>query len=394
MTADNFQTLLDGIDTGKTTVIDICKNYNNKKDSPPTITDEQFSGHPFFTKYFSNKLCEILEHWLSDGTLDENQTEVFQVCSEFLLKLTKTGSNTKQWLNQQSELINLSEKCLNEIASNGYYIAIGGSEDARLGSFDHLLQAFENVECQQLLDILVKCVTSRFYIDALNGLSDSDASSLTITQHFLLVTCPNYILTCATDENHSLKIVNEMLDQYNEVFAEFFPHIKQWTIPVMLSLTYPIKFILSSVDQLSSEQKKVIYEIILTVLLNKSTIDSNNEQVHVTFIHTSLCLLIEIIRSDKDLANELKNKTDKKSDLIGVLKNLSKKENDDKIQLKALELTSLLVPEGEFLTENNTEEVTGLFVKNLNDAVEDGKAEEADEVLGGLKGIECELFSC
>jgi hypothetical protein len=386
MSEDNFQTLLDGVDTEKTSVIDVCKNYNDQ-DSPPIITGEQFSEHPFFTKYFSKKFCEILEHWFSDGTLDENQKEIFKVCAEFVLKLTKTSSHTKQWLNQQTELIDLSEKCLNEIASYGYYIEIGDSEDPNLESFDSLLRALETVQCQQLLGTLVKCVTSRYYIDALDGLNDVHAFSLTITQHFLLVTCPNYIITCDISKTYCLNVVTSMLGHYNEAFAEFLPRISQWTIPVILSLIYPMKFILSSIRSLPFENKQLIYEIILTILINKSSIDPNLEQGRITLIYTTLSILIEIIRSDKKLANKLKHKTDRKADLIEVLYDLSKNETNSKIKLKSLELLSLLIPEEVFLKERSTEEVTGLFVKNFNDAFEEGATEQMDEVLTGLKGI-------
>jgi hypothetical protein len=387
MAEGNFQTLLDQVDTGTSTVLDVCKNYNNLE-SPPPITDQQFNEHPFFTKHFSKQLGEILQFWITDGSLDENQKEIFHDCSAFILKLTKTHSSIKPWLNKQTELINLTEKCIDEIASYGYYIGIGGIEDTSLDEFDWLVQAFENVGCQQLLNILVKCVTSRFYIDALYRLSDVDALFLTVTQHFLLVTCPDYILTCANDKSYCLQIVNKMLGHYSEIYATFLPFIKQWTNAVILCLLYPIKFVLASIRSLSSEQKKIIYDFILTTLLNKSTTDPNIEQARISLIYTSLSLLIEIIRSDKDLSNQLKNKTDEKSDLIKVLNDLSKNEANNTIQLKALELHSLLVPEKEFLTENNAEQVTGVFVKNINEAIEDGTPEQVDEILGGLKGIQ------
>jgi len=385
MTESSFQILLDGIDTGKTTVLDICKNYN-EQDPLPIITDEQFNNHPFFTKYFSIELCKMLEQWFSEGSLDENQQEIFQFCSKFLLKLTKADSNTKQWLNQQTEVIDLTEKCLNEIASYGYYIGIGGVEDPSLESFDWLIQAFECVQCQELLNVLVKTVTSRFYIDAFYCLSYVNAAALTITQQFLLFTCPDYILTCDINKTYSLKIVNKMLGQYDEIFAEFLPYIKQWTTPVILCLIYPITFTLLNIRSLTFEQKKLVYEVILTILLQKSAIDPTIEKVRVILIHKSLCLLIEIMRSDKDLANQLKNKSDKKSELIDVLNDLAKNDSDDEIRLKALALLSLLIPEEEFLKDNKKEEVTGLFVKNFNEAVQDGTDKEIDDVLNGLKG--------
>ena len=393
----DFQTLLDGVDTGTSTVLDVCNSYNNLE-SPPHITDQQFNEHPFFTKHFSKQLGEILQVWFTDGSIDENQKEIFQDCSAFILKLTKTHPNIKPWLTKQTELIDLTEKCLDEIASYGYYIGIGGTEDTSLDAFDWLVEAFENVDCQQLLNVLVKCVTSRFYLDALYRLSDVDALFLTVTQHFLLVTCPDYILTCAIDKSYSLQVVNTMLGHYSEVYTTFLPSIKQWTNAVILCLLYPMKFILVSIRSLSSDQKKIIhdfikkqniiYNFILTLLLNKSTVDSNVEQARISLIYTSISLLIELIRSDKDLSNQLKNKTDEKSDLIKVLNDLSKNEEHNTIQLKAIELHSLLVPEKDFFEEHNTEQVTGLFVKNINEALQDGNTEQVDEALRGLKGIQ------
>jgi hypothetical protein len=392
MTENNFQTLLDGVDTGTSTVLDICKNYN-EQDPSPTITDEQLNNHPFFTKYFSTELSNILQQWFTEGSLDENQKEIFQVCSQFLLKLTKTDSNTKQWLNQQTELINLTEQCLNEIGAYGYYIGIDAVEDSSLESLDSVIQAFEHVQCQQLLEVLAKCITSRFYTDAFYRLSNDNASFLTITQRFLLITCPNYIITCDTEKAQCLKIVTKMLISYDELFAEFLPHIEDWDIPVMSTLIYPIKLTLAVIRLLTLEQKQFIYQVILTILLNKSTIKPNIEQMQLALVYTSLCLLIDVMRSDKDLIDHLKNKTEKKSDLIVVLNNLSTNEYSDIIRLKALALVSLLVTEEEFLAEDKTKEVTGLFVKNFTEALEDGKTKEVNEILSGLRGIEFQSIS-
>ncbi|UJR27528.1 hypothetical protein I4U23_008811 [Adineta vaga] len=384
MTDDTFQTLLDRIDDGKSTIIDICSNYN-EQDSPPRITDEQFQKHTFLTKHFSNELCPVLQHWFSDGTLDENQSEIFRVCSKFLLKLTRKQSISHNWLKQQKELIDLTEKCLNEIASYGYYIKSGSAEDPNLESFDWLIEAFENSRCLQFLPTLVKCLTNRFYVEAMFELSHGNALSLNLTQHFLLVTCPNYILTCGTKNLHCLEIVNQMLDYYDEIYSEFLPHITDWTIPVMLSLLYPIRFILSNIRSLSFEQRKIIYDIIQTILLNKSTIDSNIEPVRVSLIHVSLCLLKEIIRSDQKLANLTKNTSNKKPELINVLNDLSKNEKNQQIKLEAIALKSLLITEDEFVKENKMEEITSVFVQNFNAALDEGETEQVDEILNGLK---------
>ncbi|CAF1549758.1 unnamed protein product, partial [Rotaria sp. Silwood1] len=342
---------------------------------------------PIFQKYLPKQLSQVLEHWLSDGTLDADQKQIFRTCAEFLLRSTKTDSNAKQWISQQSELINFTEKCLNEIGAYGYYIEIGCLEDPNLESFDWLIQAFGNVQCKQLLDVLVKCVTSRFYVDALRGLSEGKSTSLSITEHFLLVTCPNYIVTCDRDKSYSSKIANEMLNHYDDLLAHFLPHVKQWTTSIMSCLFYPMKIVLSTIPSLPYEQRKPMYDIILAILLNTSTSSTNIGEVHDKLIYTSLCLLTEIVRCDRVLSNELKNKSDAKSDLIKVLNDLSKYESNEQIQLKAIELTSLLVPEEEFRKENNAERVTGLFLQNFNAALQSGKSNKVNAVLRGFRDL-------
>ncbi|CAF4810803.1 unnamed protein product [Rotaria sp. Silwood2] len=387
MSADSSETHVNETDTVETERVNICKTHNTQESSSIT-NNEQFHEHPILKKYLPKQLCEILEHWLVDGTLNEDEKKIFRTCAEFLFKSTKINSDAKEWISQQTELINLTEKCLNEIGAYGYYIGVGGVEDPNLESFDWLIQAYENVQCKQLLDTIVKCVTSRFYVDVLHGLSDGKATSLSVTEHFLLITCPKYILTCDRDKTYSSKIATKMLDYYEDLLHAFLPHIKDWTISVMSCLYYPITFVLSFVPSLPYEQRKPMYDIILVILLNTSTADSNTVGPRSKVIYTSLCLLIEMVRCDRILLSELKYKSDVKSDLLKILNDLSKYENNEQIQLKAIELTSLLLPEEEFRKENNTERVTGLFVKNFNAAIQDGKSNKADEVLRGLNGIE------
>ncbi|CAF4355603.1 unnamed protein product, partial [Rotaria sp. Silwood2] len=386
MSADSSETHVNETDTVETERVNICKTHNTQESSSIT-NNEQFHEHPILKKYLPKQLCEILEHWLVDGTLNEDEKKIFRTCAEFLFKSTKINSDAKEWISQQTELINLTEKCLNEIGAYGYYIGVGGVEDPNLESFDWLIQAYENVQCKQLLDTIVKCVTSRFYVDVLHGLSDGKATSLSVTEHFLLITCPKYILTCDRDKTYSSKIATKMLDYYEDLLHAFLPHIKDWTISVMSCLYYPITFVLSFVPSLPYEQRKPMYDIILVILLNTSTADSNTVGPRSKVIYTSLCLLIEMVRCDRILLSELKYKSDVKSDLLKILNDLSKYENNEQIQLKAIELTSLLLPEEEFRKENNTERVTGLFVKNFNAAIQDGKSNKADEVLRGLNDL-------
>ncbi|CAM4762278.1 unnamed protein product [Rotaria magnacalcarata] len=379
MTANKIETQLNQLEN-------TTKNVD-EQDSSSIANHGKFQENSIFQKHRPKGLCEVLEHWYSDGALNDEQKEIFQNSTEYLLASTKTDPSAKEWISQQTELIDLTDKCLNEIASYGYYIGIIGTEDPSLKSFLWLIQAFENAQSKQLLHALVKCVTSRFYIDALRCLIDPMATSLNTTHEFLLITCPNYILTCDKQKSHSFEISNKMLHQYNEILSELLPHIKNWTSPVMSCLFFPMKFILPAIPSLSYEQRRLMFNIILALLLRIQGNGLNTDVAHVKLIYVSLCLLIEIVRSDGVLSNQLKNETEEKSDLIKILSSLSKNGSNEQIQLKAVELISLLVPEDEFRKENNTESVTGLFVKNFNAAVRDGESKNADEVLEGFRDL-------
>ncbi|CAF3290142.1 unnamed protein product [Rotaria socialis] len=363
-----------------------AKNVD-EQDSSSIANHGKFQENSFFQKHLPQGLCEVLEHWYSDGTLKDEEQEIFRNSTEYLLASTKTDPSAKEWISRQTELIDLTDKCLNEIGSYGYYIGIIGTEDPSLKSFMWLIQAFENAQCKQLLHTLVKCVTSQYYIDVLSSLISPMVTSLNTTHEFLLITCPNYIVTCDTEKSYSSEIPNKLLHQYNEILSEFLPHIGKWTSPVMSCLFYPMEFILPAIRSLSFEQRRLMYKIILALLLHIQENHSNTDAAHVKLIYTSLCLLIAIVRSDRVLSNQLKKETEEKSDLIKILSSLSKGESNEQIQLKAVELISLLVPEDEFRKENSTERVTGLFLKNFNAAVHDGKPKNADEVLKGFRDL-------
>ncbi|CAF5146202.1 unnamed protein product, partial [Rotaria sp. Silwood1] len=145
MVATETEAPVNRIFTGETKITNRYKSQATQ-DSSSIENNEQFQRHPIFQKYLPKQLSQVLEHWLSDGTLDADQKQIFRTCAEFLLQSTKTDSNAKQWISQQTELINFTEKCLNEIGAYGYYIEIGCLEDPNLESFDWLIQAFGNVQ--------------------------------------------------------------------------------------------------------------------------------------------------------------------------------------------------------------------------------------------------------
>ncbi|CAF4310453.1 unnamed protein product, partial [Rotaria sordida] len=89
MSAKKSERHFNGFDTIENGRINTYKTHNIQ-DSSSIINNEQFHQHPTFKKYLPKQLCEILEVWFVDGTLNEDQKEIFRICAEFLLKSTQT----------------------------------------------------------------------------------------------------------------------------------------------------------------------------------------------------------------------------------------------------------------------------------------------------------------
>ncbi|UJR19088.1 hypothetical protein I4U23_022219 [Adineta vaga] len=369
--------------------LDVWRKRNNQllSSSSPVSTDEQVNKQAFLNEQLSEKLCEILEYWHINHSLDKTQKDTFQQCSEYLLEYTKNDNEATKWFDKQTKLIDLAKKCADDIASHDYYLDIKGTEDPNLESFDKFIQALTNSDCDQLLDVICRCITNNSYKETLYNVGKNNASTLTLTQQYLLITCPDYILTCDKDESQVQKLLDNMLPNYAELFTHFLPNIEKWTDTVVLCLLYPLRFILSNSSSLSLEDKRLIQEALTTILSKQPLSDSKYEEGRITLVHIALNILLEIVRSDHTLLSELKKKTANDSKLKGILKQLSNEKSDEKMQLHAFELLSFLVPEEEFVRTNDSAKVTELFVKNFNEALEDNKDETAEDLIQGLKGL-------
>jgi len=155
------------------------------KQSPASATSalaDNTDDKTSFNEHVSKELSSILQHWHTHRSLDNNQKDTFQKYTDYLVNFSNTNNEAAIWLNEQTTLIDLIKKCADDIASNGYYLGIKTTEDPNLKSYDSLIQVFTNLECDQLLDVIVRCVSTRFYTDTLYQLGDTNASTLTLTQ--------------------------------------------------------------------------------------------------------------------------------------------------------------------------------------------------------------------
>ena len=364
------------------------KKRNSQLTPSPQSTpaDEYVTDYTFLNEKVQKELCKILEYWQVNHSLDGTQKDTFREYSEYLLKFSKNDNEAKNWFNQHVALLDLTKKCVGDIAFYGLYLETKGSEDPSLESFDRLVQAFSNGDCDQLLDVIVQYISKSSYKEALDDLHKTNTSTLSLAQHFLLVTCPDYILTCDRDKSHLAKLPEHMLHDYAESLNRFLPNIGKWTDTVLLCLLYLIRLILSNSNALSLEEKSNIQEALVTIVLKQPLSSSNNEEVRITVIHDVLSILLEIIHSDAKVLGELKNYTVNDNKLLATLEQLSDDNRNEKTQLHAFELLSVLMPEEEFVRVNDSAKVTGLFVKNLNEALEDNKDVAVKCLMRGLKG--------
>lgn len=367
--------------------LDVWKKRNNQS-TPSTLVDEYVTDYAFLNEKLEKELCKVLEHWHINHSLDKTEKDTFQMHSEYLLKFAKNSSEAKNWFSQHVRLVDLAKTCVDDIASYGYGLEIKGPEDSSLQSFDTLIQAFSNSDCDQLLEVIVRCISNSSYTEALRDLSKSNASTLNLTQHFLLVTCPDYTLTCDKDKSHLQKLLKNMRHDYVELLTHFLSNIGKWTDTVVLCLLYLIRFILSDSGSLSLEEKCDIQEAMVTSLLKQPFSSSNNEEARITVIHAVLDVLLEITRSDNELLGKLKKHTTNDNDkLLKILKQISDDNSNERAQLHAFELLSSLMPEEEFVRANDSAMVTELFVKNFNEALEDNKDRAVEGLIRGLKGL-------
>lgn len=388
MPQEKHKALWDEVQKQAKSGLDVWKKRNSESisSSSSALMNGHVDEQAFLNEKLPKELCEILEYWHTNHSLDKTQKDTFGEYSEYLLKFSKNNSEATKWFSQQMKLTDLAKKCADDIASHGYYLDIKGTEDPNIESFDKLIQAFTNSDSDQLLDTIVRCISNDSYNETLYKLGKDNASALSLTQQFLLVTCPDYILTCDRDESHLQKHLEHMQNRYAELFTHFLPNIEKWTDTVVLCLLYPIRFVLYDPSVLTLEEKRHIQEALVTILLKQPLSDSNHEEERIMLVHVSLSVLLEMVRSEPKLLGELKKQATDNDKLLVILKQLSDDKRNEKVQLHAFELVSFLVPEEEFARTNDSAKVTELFVKNFNEALEDNKDQTAGDLIQGLKG--------
>lgn len=359
------------------------KKRNNQSTSLTSLNEQTF-----LNEQLTNELCEVLEHCHRNHSLDKTQQDTLRNHTQYLLKFSKNNNQAKTWFNQQQKLIDISNKCVEDIASYDYALDIQGTEDPTLESFDNLIESLSNIDCDQLVDVVLRCICNGSCQKVFENLIKSNTSTLNSTQHFLLITCPNYILRCDKDESHLQKLVEYLRHDYAQLVPHFLSNIEKWSDALVLCFLYLIRLILSDSDSLSFEKKCDIEEAVVRILLKEPLSVSNNDQTRLNVLHGALEILLQLIRSDDQLLDKLKKYNTDNDQLFEILKKISDDSCDERAQLHAFELLSFVMSEEEFDQVNDSAKVTQLIVKNINQALEDNKDLVVEDLIQVLKGQE------
>jgi hypothetical protein len=84
---------------------------------------------------------------------------------------------------------------------------------------------------------------------------------------------------------------------------------------------------------------------------NTITLNMNSSETKIlwtSIIHSALIILLEICRSTPELLSQIHDDEKYFQKILDTLQDLSKNDQDENIQLQALELISIIVPEEQF----------------------------------------------
>ncbi|CAF1032512.1 unnamed protein product [Rotaria sordida] len=346
--------------------------------------------HDFFILKFFSRINEILQQWNNDNRiiLNENDSITLRCGCNLILQMSNLMNNQ---LENNKILLNTIKICLNNISSFGYYInASNQEEDSNLASFDCLIQAYGKIKCKVLVESVARCAASRFSEGAFSGLCGFPLNN---TEHFLLITCPDYVLNYDEENGkYAHFIFDQMYLQYAKVFRCPYGNINDLIDNYSFCLVSPLRLIAFAIRSLELKEKQSFKDIAMKIL-EYDIINLYLDEKNFTWkklVHSSLKILLEIGRSFPYLINDIHENQTFFTKLLDNLLKLSNDQENENIQLQAFELIALIVSEEEFSTIVDINKVVKLFVKKFIEAVNIDNEEYnalAEELLYGLESM-------
>ncbi|CAF0986031.1 unnamed protein product [Adineta steineri] len=358
------------------------KNIKADKFIEPILIDHEF------ILLLARTIKTILEKWDSPETqsLSESDKLIFRNAAIFLAEIAENFNVTTSPRLFRSFLctmmfLDVMQQCLEDMVSNGKHL-MNNDDNYNLESFIYLLNIFQNFKTPssqsadevksvfKLLTLVSDIIRSKYYFETFFQLSH-DASEFNTVQQFILDKCPVFLN--AYTGIHSFEIhdtlLEQIFDQCVQILEHFIPNIETWKIPVIRAITHIVDIMVnaSSTTQAHIFQQPKIIDYALTILRNQklcARLQSKTMNPEIWLINSTLTGLHNMIYDAKLLAI-LRKKT-----LTSVFIQITNTAKYDRIRIHAYLILAGILSEVEIKELNNAKEITMIFFKYLNKAME------------------------
>jgi hypothetical protein len=192
--------------------------------------------------------------------------------------------------------------------------------------------------------------------------------SLSITQHFIFITCSDYVLKC---DKPNGKYVSSILDRnsfgYSSILNENLHSRNNWTNNHFIYSLLFLQIIESGIRSLDTNGMQWFVDTTTQILGHDNiTFNSNSTEKEIlwtSIIHSALRILIEIGRSMSQLLNQIQDNEKLFQKILDKLQDLSKIDQDKIVRLQALELIAIIVPEEQFSQMFDMNQVYLIFIQ-------------------------------
>jgi hypothetical protein len=156
------------------------------------------------------------------------------------------------------------------------------------------------------------------------------------------------------DENrkYTLLIFDQLLPQFTNFFGQLYANLNNWPKENLLYLVAPLRLIVFGIRSLKLNDKESFKRTIIDILedgvIDFNSDSSKNETCWTTLIHLALRIMLEIARTEPQLLNDLHENQESSSKVLSTLQKLTSDEENGEIQLQAVELLALIIPEEQF----------------------------------------------
>ncbi|CAF4245483.1 unnamed protein product, partial [Rotaria sp. Silwood2] len=291
------------------------------------LPDEYLASYANLFKSFQESLEIILQRWLRNNMLSEDDNVLFNDINEVFMRLIYSeqyklyveeyeidiGKNySPHYIYLKNSLVETVGQCLYNIYQHGSLL-----NDQCLNQLDTLLYIIGkcgteillwNETLTRLYLITIDCLNSKFYFDVIENL-DPNVLTFKSIESFLLLGCTKLLCVYTTSQSEycNMNIFDTLIEKWNHLLTHCLPRIKTWTQPMVSAVKYIIRIIHNILRDNEAETKnhikKDFLKHFLTILSHKHLLElSENGSKNARNILSNLSLILyELYREDKTL---------------------------------------------------------------------------------------------